>query len=166
MAYRQDAELDLMDGVLFGAGAYVVGFLVTLLFVELELPSDLGFYGELFGFEGYLGAQLLIHELSMLTSGEFFIEAIALAIVMAILLVAAGFVAASNAGRGRVTGDYRHGASITAGYLPLALVATVLFVLLVDGDPDMVDLGLRFLVTGLVYPVVFGAIGGAIADNA
>ncbi|ACV47859.1 MULTISPECIES: hypothetical protein [Halomicrobium] len=78
------------------------------------------------------------------------------------LLIAAGLFGARMADATDVGDALRTGGAVTAGYLPLAIAGAFLFTVAVDsssGGPTLVPaIGLA----GLVYPLVFGSIGGAI----
>ncbi len=57
----------------------------------------------------------------------------------------------------------RAGAFIVVGYLPLALVGTVVFGYSVGNGTIGPVLSTAVLLTGIAYPAVFGALGGATA---
>lgn len=92
-------------------------------------------------------------------------------IVPVVLLVVAGFAVASTATSWDAVTGFQAGASVTLGYGLLAIVGVFLtkwsFSLSQGGvtvtasvGPDIVT---GILLVGIVYPVVFGGVGGAIA---
>jgi hypothetical protein len=92
-----------------------------------------------------------------------------LLLVPVVLLLVAGFVVSWQTSPTEPFGGAQAGAFVTAGYLPLALAAAVLVTWRVSGfdggasasvGPSLVT---GVLVAGLLYPVAFGALGGAAA---
>jgi hypothetical protein len=85
--------------------------------------------------------------------------AVLLYLVPIVLLVAAGLVVARWDGADEMADAATAGLSIVAGYLPLATLGRFLFQY--DGSvaPDIVT---AVLLAGAVYPLVLGAIGGAL----
>lgn len=162
MSYQTNVGIDMEQGAVYGAGAYVIGLIITIIGVEAELINELGIY-QIFGFEGYLFAQQIVHELRIINNGEFISEFLPMTIVMALLLVGAGYTVASQAGGRQSTGGPKAGGSITVGYFAMAVVATIFLIL--SSDPDTVDMIISLLVTGVLYPVVFGGLGGLIAQS-
>jgi hypothetical protein len=157
------SNIDVRQGALFGAGAYLLSLAATILAIELEVPDELLVY-QLYGnFEGYLSAQLYIHELGILSGGEVWIEVLLWTLITISILLAVGFSAASRAAVGSGDG-FRQGASITIGYLTLAALATIYLYSQFDSI-NMSNLLIELVVTGVVYPVVFGGVGGAVAEN-
>jgi hypothetical protein len=178
MAYQSTDSVDVLEGGVFGVGAYVVGVLVTLIAtVARSTPAPMNApiretsagaatvvdYG---GFSGYLFAHLWIHELSVLTEFTLATYLLPFTVVLAAVLVTAGFAVASLAGGYRTEGGFRHGASITIGYFPVAVLATLLVGVTID---DVTLLGLDSVLTlfvaGLGYPVVFGGLGGFLSKR-
>lgn len=165
MSTRQSQQgVDVETGAIYGAGAYIVGLIISIIAVETEIIDELAFYGAI-DFEGYLLAQQAVHELNIITSGDFISEFLPLTVVMIIVLVAAGYLAASREGTPRDGEGLTNGAAIVIGYLAVALVATIILFVQFD-DADTTDALLTLIVTGIVYPVVFGGIGGLVAENA
>lgn len=178
MAYQRDDSVDIIEGGLFGAGAYIVGFVLTLIATisrgtpapanvsVRETSAGLATIVDYGGIEGYLFAHLWIHELSVLTEFEIAAHLLPFSVLIVTLLVVAGGFVASLAGGPRSSGGFKHGASIVIGYFPLALLSTV-FVGVGIGDIQLIGLDpiLTLLVTGLVYPVVFGGIGSLLAEG-
>jgi hypothetical protein len=87
------------------------------------------------------------------------------AIVPILLLIGSGYYVAS---RTRGGSGFTNGASITVGYFVLSLLAFLYMTTMGSGGNQGLAIGVEFVValviTGLVFPVVFGGIGGALAD--
>lgn len=89
--------------------------------------------------------------------------------LVGLVLVGAGFLVATRATtqRSSVTERMEAGMTITAGYLPLVFIGSFLFeseIALFDQtfNPDVFA---SVLVAGIVFPLVFGAIGGYLAGR-
>lgn len=160
MSYGQSQSgVDAQGAAVVGAGAYVVGLLLSIVAVEIEIIDELAFYS-LLDFEGNLLAHMTFHELGILTESDFLSEFIPMTIVMILVLVGAGYLAASRGGgNGPQTG-----AAITVGYLTAAVIATIIIIIQFD-SVDTGELLLILFVTGVVYPIVFGGIGGLVAGS-
>lgn len=57
----------------------------------------------------------------------------------------------------------KRGASVVAGYLPLVFIGSIIFEESFDEGSVGVDMIEALLLAGLVYPIVFGALGGYLA---
>lgn len=93
---------------------------------------------------------------------------VALYLLIPAFLLLAGFVAGRIGGTedGIATGAVR-GAAVAIGYFPLAVVGGSVFAHSIGNTgakiaPDFVT---AVLLAGLVYPLVFGAVGGAVAGR-
>lgn len=79
------------------------------------------------------------------------------------LLIVAGVAIGRYTGVTEPNAGALAGALITPGYLVLSIVGTFLFTVEVGGASGAPDLVPAVLVAGVIYPVVFGAVGGVIA---
>ncbi|MFB6166078.1 MAG: hypothetical protein ABEJ31_13030 [Haloarculaceae archaeon] len=87
----------------------------------------------------------------------------ALYLLAPLLLVAAGLAVARRRLASDDAGDaVLTGATVAVGYLPLAVLGAVLFSVEVGSSSAAPDLLLAAVLAGVVYPVVFGAIGALI----
>ncbi|QCC48851.1 transporter [Halobellus limi] len=77
------------------------------------------------------------------------------------LAVAGGLVAVAGRAETPLAGAVG-GASVTLGYLPLAIAGAFLFAISVGDSTAGPTLVTAILLAGLVYPLVFGGIGGAV----
>ena len=84
-------------------------------------------------------------------------------IVPPALLIVAGLAIGRYTGATELNDGAIAGALVTPGYLVLAVVGTFVFTVEVGGASGAPDLVPAVLIAGVIYPVVFGAIGGAIA---
>jgi len=178
MAYQGTDSVDVLEGGVFGVGAYVVGVVVTLIATVArgtpaaanapirETSAGAATVVDYGGVSGYLFAHLWIHELSVLTEFTLATHLLPFTVVLAAVLVGAGFAVASLADGYRVEGGFKHGASIAIGYFPVAVLATlVVGVTVSDVTLLSLDSLLTLLVAGLVYPVVFGGLGGFLSKQ-
>jgi hypothetical protein len=173
-------RLPLVEGAVAGVSAYVFGYLVTYLATSGSMEerlSGFNFIAELFGGEPisvWQGVGWLFYNAHFVrtraTGGlggprsQNFIAAsdggaiVLLYLVPVVLLVGVGFVVARLAGADEAADAAAAGAAVTLGYFPLALIGRFLFSY--DGSvaPDLVT---ALLLAGLVYPLIFGAVGGA-----
>ncbi len=162
------SRVSIVAGVVTGAAAFVAGYLLTFLLVV----ADAGFGGiELGGhlFESvgllYFNAQFVDTAVTTGLSTETFnglsgarqsaIPRALWTLVPVAVLVIAGRRAA--AGRSSVLG----GASVVAGYLPLAALGTVVF-RIEELSPET---GPALLLAGVAFPVVCGVLGGLLAPS-
>jgi len=197
-------RLPLARGAALGAAAYVVGFIITYVFVEMEsdgadTEQALGQFGSTFGVD--IGMTDLVgwffyssHFVDTTVSAEALGESQSQSanmlsevtdltipepiwyLVPIVCLLVAGYVTAKAISNTAETADAaKAGATVIAGYLPLAAVGT--FIFSKSGDftrssfgqsvsgsismgPDMM---MALLLAGLAYPLVLGAIGGALS---
>ncbi|MFD1685808.1 transporter [Halobellus litoreus] len=82
-----------------------------------------------------------------------------------VLVVAGALVAVVGRSETAVAGAVG-GASVTLGYLPLAVAGAFLFSIAVGDSTAGPTLVTAVLLAGLVYPLVFGALGGAVGSFA
>jgi hypothetical protein len=157
-------NIDVQQGATFGAGAYLLSLVAAILSVELEIPTEMAFYQLVGDFEGYLSAQFYIHELGILTDGELWTGVLLWTVISIVILLSVGFSTASRASIGSGDG-FKQGASVAIGYFALAILATVVLYVQLD-NIDTGNMVIWLVVTGVVYPVVFGGIGGILAENA
>ncbi|QHS16620.1 hypothetical protein [Halopenitus persicus] len=178
-------RLPLVPGAVAGAGAYLLGYLLTYLWqgsaVEEQLQG-INVIADLLGGEpiavwqgvGWLfyNAHFVRTRAEGVIGGTRSWNAIAAAddgtltllyLVPVLLLVAVGALLARVAtaetpGDGAIAGT-----AAVVGYLPPAVVGAVVFTY--DGSvaPDLVT---AVLLAGIAYPVVLGAIGGAVGGVA
>jgi hypothetical protein len=90
---------------------------------------------------------------------------LALYLVVPALLLAAGYVVARTANTYGANGRRNAGASIVVGYFPTFLLGAFgLTASAANAQTVASPAGLPAVFLGLAYPVVFGAIGGKLAD--
>ena len=174
-----------VGGAVAGAAAYVLGYLLVYVTQSDQVEeglSGINFFADLFGGDpisvwrgvGWLfynahfvdvsvpsliGAARSVNFVSQADGGTF------LFVVPPVLLVLAGLAAGRVAGASTPVDGARAGALLTVGYLPLAVIGGFLFRVSVgDGASVAPDLITVVLLAGLVYPVAFGAIGGAVSS--
>lgn len=179
---------NLSTGAAVGAAAYVVGYVLTFVFVTIDgvessQIDSWKFVGWVFygGHNADLeatasGAGQSQSETISIFGGELTgdltstIPEFLYLLLPVVVLVAAGFLVYGMVGRRLETGTAAGvGASVAVGYLVLAVVGTFLFEYSqsalgaeVTYGPEMTT---SILLVGIVYPVVFGAIGGVVGQS-
>lgn len=162
-------------GVAAGIGSYILSYILLFIFLVIEGGDML--QQSAFEATGYilynahnvditatmLGESQSLNLLSA-ASGETTIPVILYFVVPVIVLVAMGFLVGTLAQSGSdVVAGAGAGATITIGYLILAILGTFIFSTGAAGGSVGPDLMMTILLFGLAYPIVFGGIGGAIA---
>ena len=79
-----------------------------------------------------------------------------------LVLLAAGAAVAHVADASEAVEGAKAGVAVTAGYLPLAVVGVFAFTVSIEDASAAPDLATALLLAGIVYPVVFGGVGGAV----
>ena len=178
----------LKEGVVFGAASFVVGYLLTGLVVFLgesdELTENLfesagwlyynSQFADLTVTSAFLGAAAS-PTFNYLTDGTLFgnsldvleVPGVIYHLIPVVVLVGAGFLLAGYADARSLGDGALAGGSLVAGTLVLALVGTVLFSVeqsqfgvSLEASPALVQ---GTLLVGILYPAVFGALGGMLS---
>lgn len=173
---------DLGIGAAAGAVAYVLGYLLTYLWQGSSVQDSLQNYNaivELFGGDpiptwqavGWLfyNAHGVSFTVPSLGSGQATRNLIAdgsapmlLYLVPAVVVVLAGFVLARRANATDASGGAQVGARVVVGYVVLAVAGLFVFEYAAGGSTIHPEYALGVLLAGVVYPAVFGGIGGAL----
>jgi len=192
-------RLPLVEGALFGAIAFVAGVVVTYLLAQLdsnlsdridqltggsidvvEFDTSISALDAIIWafFEAHLvniestvegGGQAGSSTVDLLSEASF--PELLYTLVIAAVLVAAGFLVVQRAGAESGQDGATYGAMVVIGYLPLALVSTFLArvtesttvfgtTLSVTIEPDLV---MALVLAGLLFPLALGALGGYLA---
>jgi len=156
----------LVGGVVYGTGAFVTGYLVMVLLVVVE-----GVGRQRIEFAGWLyynaqfvdvtldGAELVGSVNYVRTGWGGSVPPVVYHLVPVAVLLTAGFLLASRTGASEPSAGATAGASIVAGTVVLAALGTVLFAS-GSGSPTLLT---GVLLAGVLYPAVFGAIGGVLS---
>jgi hypothetical protein len=167
-------------GAVAGAVAYVVGYLVTYLWQSGAVEEALqgyNFIAEFFGGDPipawqavgwlYYNAHNVAFTTPALGSGRTAQNLVAngdapmlLYLVPVVALLLAGFVVARGGNAGDAESGVRAGVTVTLGYAVLAVIGLFVFRYSVGDSSIHVDYALGVLLAGIVYPAVFGALGG------
>jgi len=181
-ATRTSRGTDLAVGAVTGVVTYLVGYLVTYLWQSSNVQQRLEGYNaiaELFGGDpipawkavGWLfynahGVGFTVPTLgggqatrSLIADGE---ASMLLYLVPAVAVVLAGFVVARYAGAADASAGAQRGAMVAAGYVVLAVAGLFVFEYAAGGTSIHPEYALGVLLAGVVYPVVFGAVGGVL----
>jgi len=172
-------------GTTAGGAAYLLGYLITYVTqgdrIEAGL-SGINVFADLFGGDpvsvwraagwvfynahfvdlsvpSLIGAAQSVNLVSQAAGGLLGV----LFVVPPVLLAIAGAVAGRTAEAATPADGARSGALVAAGYLPLAVIGAFLFRYPVGDGSVAPDLVTAVLLAGVVYPVAFGAVGGAVA---
>ncbi|MFP9191590.1 hypothetical protein [Natronosalvus vescus] len=181
--------LPLKEGALGGVGAFVAGYVLTYLLVmvdsELEYTDESSAF-ELIGtvfynahfvdaefvfasgtvFEGTRRLNIIAEESTQFPEPVFYLVPVAILFGVGALIAHRSLPAAATGVEGA-----KAGASVVVGYLPLAVVGSVLFEATAEFEilgetirstfgPDML---MSIIFVGLVFPLVLGAAGGFLA---
>jgi len=169
-------------GAVAGAAAYALGYLVAYVSESGSIEEQLGVFNavtELLGGDpipawqavGWLfyNAHLVetsipafagTRTINLLAEGS-----AAFYLLPPLVLVAAGFAVATLADAEEPGTGGAAGALVTLGYLPLAAVGIAVFSYAVGDGAIAPDAVTAIGVAGVVYPAVFGAVGGAIGSR-
>jgi hypothetical protein len=165
----------LPKGIAAGIGAYIASYVLLFVFLIVEGGDMLD--RSAFEATGYilynahnvditasmLGQSQSVNLLST-ASGATTIPTIVYFVVPVVVLLGMGYLIGTLAQSGSdVVAAAGAGATITIGYLILAILGTFIFSTGGAGGSVGPDLLMSVLLFGLAYPIVFGAIGGAIA---
>ena len=183
MSTNSTAEkLPFGAGAGVGIGTYLLGYLVSYVWLSGSIEERLAgynFIAELFGGEPiavWQGIGWMFYNAHFVstridgfggTQSQNFIAgsdggSIALLYAVPIvLLLAAGLLTARLADAEAPADGAIAGAAVAIGYFPLALAGRFLFSYQGSAAPDLVT---AVLLAGLVYPLVFGAIGGVLGS--
>ena len=169
-------------GAVAGAVAYVVGYLVTYLWQSSSVEESLQAYNDFMnlvggdpipGWQGvgwlYYNAHNVAFSTPALGSGRVSQNLVAdgnapmlLYVVPIAALLAAGFVVARAGGESDADAGVRAGAMVALGYAVLAVVGLFVFRYTAGGATVHVEYALGALLAGVVYPAVFGGVGGVL----
>lgn len=183
MSTDQIREWPLKTGAIAGAGAYLLGYVFTYLLVGSDIRESAlnqvfqAFGGQDLTYQAVGWVFYNAHFVSTVVDVPIFGETInlisrsetvspGLYLLPVLLLFAAGLAV----GRRRsVSTDAaeaaKAGATVVAGYLPLAAIGAFLFQVQEGSSTAGPDLLLAVVVAGLVYPLVLGALGCVVAGQ-
>jgi len=171
---QEDSGPPLFQGALYGAAAFVVGYLLTyfLLFIEdategenqIEGVGQIFFNAQLVGTD--YGEAATRDGLEMLAgSPDFTLPAFLFTLVIGVVITGSGYALTRSMAQPQTTTDEGTviGASILAGYLPLSFLGALLFEISESGFSSSPDIFGAVLLAGIVFPALLGAIGGYLA---
>jgi len=155
-------------GAVAGVGAFVAGLSLTFIVGSLGLNASLSRLVGTVPIQGTVMAFVSLH-LWPVALGIPVGGLVVWAVIPAAVLVVAGYVTAASSAT-RLSRGLKNGASVTVGYLAVTVLAFLVVVVLGVGEAASVGGQLGTLlfgvvVTGVFFPVVFGGLGGAIADG-
>lgn len=186
MVSRTDLRESLPGGVAAGVVAFVLGYAVAYLAAAGDVAAQLDPFSPLSDppavWQGVGWVAFAMHNVPVRTVGSVggVVETTLragelretwLLLVPVVLLAVVGYLLARNAGTDAPADGALAGTTVTAGYLPAAVLGLVLVRWSLEGSalgqsvdvtigPDPVA---AVLVAGLLYPAVLGAAGGAVA---
>lgn len=168
-----DSQL-VRRGAITGAGAFIGGS--VLVFAFMMLAGDiLGAIASVAPIASATFGYAMLHAWAAAADGS--AALLIFALIPAAILVGAGYSAASQTS-GLAASAAKRGAAVTVGYLSLTVLSLLyLFVRAqsvlsgmgttsanTGGGVDVLGLAVIVVVTGIVFPVVFGALGGLLAQ--
>lgn len=149
-------------GAGIGAAAWVVGaVLTTFIAGQLGISQALLIRLAFAPLRGTLTAYIDLHTWFLSGFGRAGIFVV-LMLIPIVLLVGAGFYVASQC---RSDDGFATGASVAVGYLAMTILSMGFLLVMSSGMTDVVDFVLVIVVTGIVFPVLFGGIGGLVANQ-
>ncbi|WP_336133377.1 hypothetical protein [Natronomonas amylolytica] len=183
MSSNIDADsLPLVPGAVAGAIAWLLGYVFTYVLVSSDLrESTLNQFAQAFG-DGDATYELVgwvffnSHFADTIIDAGFFGTSAAnfvggedgftalLYVIPPLLLLASGLAIGRYQGVTDANDGAVAGAFVVPGYLVLSIVGAFLFRVEAGGASGQPDLLPTILLAGIVYPVVFGAIGGILAS--
>ncbi len=182
---------NLGTGAAVGAGAYVVSYVLTYVFVAIDGVQTSGmtdiakwkqvgwvFYSAHFGVEieasgaGMSQSFNVFDQLSQGSALTSTVPKLVYQIAPIVILLAAGYVAYQKIGLADASAESAAaaGASVVVGYFVLAIVgALVAFKWSMSAGGTTASVGPALatsaLILGIAYPVVFGGIGGVLGNQ-
>lgn len=165
MAFENEGLRSLRPSVVAGARAWVIGLTVAVVLLALFSgfstdPGTLFSTGVVFYFTFHLWPLVFV------PSGLGATAAIFAPFTM-VLLFWSGFRTTVRADLHHEESGFRYGARITIGYLALALLSAPILFYTVEVSPleDPLVTVAILVTTGVLFPVVFGGLGGWIAER-
>ncbi|MDZ5809836.1 transporter [Halorubrum sp. AD140] len=180
---RTSGANGIVGGAATGAVAYVLGYLVAYVTQQSTVETELegfNFFADLFGSDPiptwqaigwvFYNGHFVDTQVPSLVGGARSVNLVSQAdggsltllfVVPPVLLIVAGLVAGRLAEATEPVDGATAGALVLVGYLPLAVVGAFLFRYSVGDGTVAPDLITAVLLAGMVYPAVFGAVGGA-----
>lgn len=178
------------EGAIFGVASFIIGYIITLIIVALGESDDISenlieasgwlYYNAQFAnlqVTAQAGSGSRSSSFNYLTDSTLFSESINAVSVPAVVyhlipilvLVGAGVAVANYVGARELSDGAVAGATLALGTVLPALLGTIIFSvensifgLTVSQSPALVP---GVLLVGLLYPAVFGAIGGVISTQ-
>lgn len=160
--------MPVQQGAVVGAVAFIAGLILTLIIGMAGLSQGLGLLVAFSPLLGTVSAFLFVHLWPVVMgggAGSFLVWTI---IPIIVLLVSGYYVGSNYDGS---SSGFVAGASVTVGYLILTILGFLLL-LAMGGGGSQANMGVQIgqlivgiIFTGIIFPVVFGGIGGAIADS-
>lgn len=182
--------LPVKEGAIFGAGSFVAGYVLTLIVVLVAETDE--FTDDIVEASGwvYYNAQLADVEISVtgddagfgsffegttfnyVTDDEIFGEAVSLEapsivyhLIPIVALVLFGFAIARYVDARTTQDAALAGSALAIGVVPLTILGTFIFTMEEGGievAPILID---SIVLVGIVFPVIFGAIGGVLSTR-
>lgn len=167
-------NVPLRRGAITGAGAFLGGAALVFFFMQLAggvlgaLSSTAPIGTAAFGYSALHGWPAL-YDPSVVV--------LLLGLIPAVILLAAGYSAASQTSGTPGTG-FERGTSVVVGYLAVTVLSIGYFFVRLQSmaggagssgsltsGTDFVGLGFLVLFTGILFPLLFGGLGGLIAEK-
>ena len=156
----------VVQGALAGIGAYVLGYVLTLVLAAVDSGAgDTGAgviesVGWLFYGAHYVDIVVTGADVSLDVFVDLQFPQVVYTFVPVVVLIAAGFVLARRFADGpNLMSGVKAGVTVVAGYLPLVVGGAFLFSD-VGVEPDPLT---AIVLAGLAFPLILGAVGGIVA---
>ena len=165
MAFWDEGWNEWRPLIVAGAGAWLIGVTVSIVLLALfsgfsSNPGRLLSAGVVFYFTFHLWPVIFV------SSGLGAATAVFAPFTM-VLLFWSGFKTTLRADLHHEDNGFRYGATIATGYFSLMLLSAPVFFLAAGVSPldDVVVSAGILATTGIVFPIVFGGLGGWIAER-
>lgn len=159
--FRTATDPVLSRGVAAGALAYALGVCILIFIERVGLHPETGVWLWEFALEEYLlahsGAHLPLWGTTLRT------ELLGYSLILTAILVLAGFLLTRSIDTEN-RGPFQTGGTLVAGYFPATLLGSVSIIVTID-SVSAVQWVVPALLVGVVYPVLFGGIGGLLATR-
>lgn len=169
MSQTGGSAIDWQQAVVVGLVAWLAGVVITFVIGQAGVSRGLSFFIAVAPIGGSFLMYMAFHSWFAIGglggAGGFAV----FTLLPIVILLVAGYYRASQGGAADARDGFTLGASITAGYLIGAVLSIVVVMALLGGSGSSgVQLNantvIALVVSGIVFPVVFGGIGGALAD--
>jgi hypothetical protein len=153
-----NSGMPVQSGAISGGLAWIVALVVTYILLEVGVMG--GAAGSMIASSFAFVVALFsgLHLWPLLFNNQMSVSLLWVILPIAVLLVSGYYVA------DRYGGGAQTGAAVTVGYFALSLLS-VIYLVATFGQIDIVQMIAYLIIGGVVFPIVFGGIGGMLAEE-